>query len=219
MSGGSPSLRRSLVIVTETMLLNGSTSASQTCSSSSSALTTCAVGGQQHLQDPELLAGQRERTRAAAGAVPGRSTLRSPRRMTGGVDGARRGAPAPGRRARRTRMACPGSRRRLSSRPSTRSSTSAAAVSMRIRGPDPARVRHTSSPCTTGRSRSSTITSYAVCAAASAPPRRRTRRRRPSRPGAAPGRSVRPASHDPRPPTLASGQLCAGRVTSVRQRR
>src|SRR5437667_3332892 len=39
-SGGSPSLRRSRVIVTETMLLNGSTSASHTCSSSSSALTT-----------------------------------------------------------------------------------------------------------------------------------------------------------------------------------
>src|ERR1043166_8996727 len=39
-SGGSPSLRRSRVIVTETMLLNGSTSASHTCSSSSSALTS-----------------------------------------------------------------------------------------------------------------------------------------------------------------------------------
>src|SRR5580658_10310437 len=37
--GGSPSLRRSRVIVTETMLLNGSAWASHTCSSSSSALT------------------------------------------------------------------------------------------------------------------------------------------------------------------------------------
>src|SRR5579864_9025906 len=38
-SGGSPSLRRSRVIVTETMLLNGSRLASHTCSSRSSALT------------------------------------------------------------------------------------------------------------------------------------------------------------------------------------
>src|SRR6202044_3817150 len=38
-SGGSPSLRRSRAIVTETMLLNGSALASHTCSSISSALT------------------------------------------------------------------------------------------------------------------------------------------------------------------------------------
>src|SRR5258708_829443 len=37
-SGGSPSLRRSRAIVTETILLNGSACASHTCSSSSSAL-------------------------------------------------------------------------------------------------------------------------------------------------------------------------------------
>jgi hypothetical protein len=40
-----------------------------------------------------------------------------------------------------------------------RSSTPAAAVSIRIRALPPASFRHTWSPCTTGRSRSSTITS------------------------------------------------------------
>src|ERR1700726_801544 len=44
-SGGSPSLRRSRAIVTETMLLNGSAYASHTCSSSSSALTRAPSGG------------------------------------------------------------------------------------------------------------------------------------------------------------------------------
>ena len=70
-SGGSPSLRRSRVIVTETMLLNGSTSASHTCSSSSSALTSAPSAASERFQDAELLAGQRQRPRAAAGAVPG----------------------------------------------------------------------------------------------------------------------------------------------------
>ena len=68
-SGGSPSLRRSRVIVTETMLLNGSTFGVPHVLEQLLRADHGAVGGQQHLQDPELLAGERERPRAAAGAV------------------------------------------------------------------------------------------------------------------------------------------------------
>ena len=70
-SGGSPSLRRSRVIVTETMLLNGSDVRVPHVLEQLLGADQRAVGGQQHLQDPELLAGERERPRAAVGAVPG----------------------------------------------------------------------------------------------------------------------------------------------------
>ena len=73
-SGGSPSLRRSRVIVTETMLLNGSTFGVPDVLEQFLGADQGAVGGQQHLQDPELLAGQRERrgNRGWRGAGRGR---------------------------------------------------------------------------------------------------------------------------------------------------
>ena len=58
-------------MVTDTMLLNGSTWASHTCSSSSSALTIAPSAARRGSQDPELLAGQGESTGAAGGAMPG----------------------------------------------------------------------------------------------------------------------------------------------------
>ena len=49
-----------------------------------------AVGGQQRLQDPELLAGEGQRAEPRLARCRARSTVRSPRRRTGGADGVRR---------------------------------------------------------------------------------------------------------------------------------
>jgi hypothetical protein len=58
--GGSPSLRRSFMMVIRTMLVNGSMVASQTRSSSSSLLTAAPSGDQERAQHAELLRRQRE---------------------------------------------------------------------------------------------------------------------------------------------------------------
>src|SRR6266542_2023931 len=89
-SGGSPSFRRSRVIVTETMLLNGSTSASQTCSSSSSALTRAPSAASSISRIPNSLRVGDSGREPRLARCRARSTVRSPRRSTGGADGARR---------------------------------------------------------------------------------------------------------------------------------
>ena len=89
-SGGSPSLRRSRVIVTETMLLNGSTSASHTCSSSSSALTRAPSAASSISRIPNSLRVSESGREPRLARCRARSTVRSPRRRTGGADGARR---------------------------------------------------------------------------------------------------------------------------------
>ena len=59
-NGGSPSFLRSVITVTRTVVVNGSVFASHTRSSSSSLDTTAAARLEQLLQDAELLAGQVE---------------------------------------------------------------------------------------------------------------------------------------------------------------
>ena len=78
-SGGSPSLRRSRVIVTETMLLNGSTSASHTCSSSSSALTTAPSAASSISRIPNSLRVRDSGREPRLARCRARSTVRSPR--------------------------------------------------------------------------------------------------------------------------------------------
>src|SRR5581483_12153578 len=89
-SGGSPSLRRSRVIVTETMLLNESTSASHTCSSNTSALTRAPSAASSISRIPNSLRVSESARVPRLARCRARSTLRSPRRTTGGIDGVRR---------------------------------------------------------------------------------------------------------------------------------
>src|SRR4029077_9809340 len=88
--GGSPSLRRSRVIVTETMLLNGSTSASHTCSSSSSALTRAPSAASSISRIPNSLRVSDNGREPRLARRRARSTGGPARRKTGGADAARR---------------------------------------------------------------------------------------------------------------------------------
>src|SRR5579863_3017770 len=89
-SGGAPSFRRSRVIVTATMLLNGSALTSHTCSSSSSALTSAPSAASSISRTPNSFRVRDSEREPRLTRCRARSTARSPRRSTGGADGARR---------------------------------------------------------------------------------------------------------------------------------
>ena len=201
-----PSLRRSFITVTRTTLVNGSMFSSQASpaaprrettapparSSSSSTANSLRDSGDVAAV-PEHLAA----VRVQADAGP----LQHRRRRRRGPAGR---APAPGRPARRTRTAWPGSRRRRAParRPGRRPSP--AAVSMRIRAGRLARAttaRHTSSPCTLRQ----VPVEHQHVVVVDVEPLQRARRRRRPRPRRAPrarspSATARPAAARPRPP-------------------
>ena len=162
MIGGSPSLRRSRLIVTFTTAENGSTASSQARASSSSGDTTVPARGEQQFEHGELLGGQIEPPAGAVGDPPARverqiaaahhrreRRLGAPRERADPRDqlgeGERLGQVVVGAQAE------PGD--------AILDPADAVSISTRCARPRLTSVSHTRSPCTPGRSRSSTITS------------------------------------------------------------
>src|ERR1700722_18727689 len=160
-----------------TAVVNGTAISPHPRSSSSSAETARPPAASRHSSTANSRGLRSSRRPPRSATRRAGSSRRSPALSTGGTAGADRRASA---RTRATSSAKANGLGRESSapspRPSTRSLTVLAAVSISTRLPAPATVirRQTSSPCTPGRSRSSTTTSYRVtarCSSASSPSR------------------------------------------------